>query len=155
MEKFHHLNKLKNFKKRKNKKAEESSGTNYTVGLREIINIESIRFIEENKNHIKMVFDVTLKKLGDDATGKLHGKLFYNKQHQFIEQIMIENNAAFSPMFTAKITDLTLTFSFVHINQSVLPLQQDMVMKGSFAYFTEINETSTDCYSGYQYHGSN
>jgi hypothetical protein len=56
-------------------------------------------------------------------------------------------------MFTANITDLAINFTFSHINGAVLTKQNEMKMKGSFAYFTEINETSLDRFSDYLYKG--
>jgi hypothetical protein len=103
--------------------------------------------------HIVMAFDVDWKKLGEDSIGKLQGKLTYQKENQFIEKISIWNNAEFSPIFTAKITDLAVTFTFLQINEAVLAKQNEMKMKGSFAYFTEINETSLDKFSNYLYQG--
>jgi len=46
-----------------------------------------------------------------------------------------------------------ITFSFVKIDQAILPNQQKMVMKGRFALFAEIDENSTDTYSNYEYKG--
>ncbi len=145
-------NKIKQAKA-KDKDQEEDS--NYSVALREIINLESLTFSSENTSHLKMNFNVYLSELGEDSIGKLQGSLSYNKQHKFIEHINIKNNAEFSPMFSANITELKLAFSFTNINDNVLPLQQEMEMKGTFAYFTEINETSTDSFSNYNYKGSN
>ena len=76
------------------------------------------------------------------------------KDKQFIEKISIWNNAEFSPMFTANITDLAVTFTFLEIDGAVLAKQNEMKMKGSFAYFTEINETSLDSFSDYAYQGT-
>jgi hypothetical protein len=101
-----------------------------------------------------MAFNVYIEKLGKDAMGKLQGKLVYQKDKQFIKEITIWNNADFSPMFTANITDLVLTFTFVDINGAVLAKKNEIKMKGSFAYFTEINETSLDSFSGYYYQGT-
>ncbi|WP_440876561.1 hypothetical protein [Thalassotalea sp. PLHSN55] len=131
-------------------KENKDSGQSYSVALREMINVPSLHLLAENEKYITMGFKVSLKKLGDDAIGKLDGELLYHKKHQFIEQITINNNAEFSPLFTANITELTLSFYFTHIDGSILPLQQDMIMKGSFAYFTKIDERSTDSYSHFQ-----
>ncbi len=145
----------KQIQKFRNNKLEQARGkeeaANYSVALRKIINVDSLKLSSENSSDIQMSFDVYLTKLGEDAIGKLQGNLSYNKQHQFIEHIIIKNNADFSPMFSANITSLKITFSFININDSVLPLQQNMEMKGTFAYFTEINETSTDSFSNYKY----
>lgn len=127
----------------------KQAGSHYSFVLREIIDIDSLVFFAENDTHMQMSFDVYIEKLGDDAKGKLQGKLFYNKHQHLIEEIVIKNNAEFSPMFSANITDLTLTFNFISINDNILPKQHGMKMKGTFAFFTEINETSTDTFSDY------
>jgi len=54
-------------------------------------------------------------------------------------------------MFTAKITDLAITLNFLHINGAILVKQTEMKMKGSFAYFTHINQTSIDNFTDYLY----
>lgn len=126
---------------------------NIQFKLRELINQESLSVVSANEKFIIMTFNVFMKKLGKDSIGKLQGKLIYQKEQQFIQQISIWNNAAFTPMFTANITDLAITFSFVNINGAILAKQNEMKMKGSFAYFTEINETSLDSFSDYVYQG--
>ncbi len=110
--------------------------------------------VANDERSFVMAFNVNLDKLGKDAIGKLQGQLTYQKDQQYIETISIWNNAEFSPMFTAKITDLAITFTFTHINGAVLTKQNEMKMKGSFAYFTQINETSVDVFSDYLFEGS-
>jgi hypothetical protein len=135
-------------------KKEEKQGENIQIPLRKLINLESLSLVSIDEKHIVMAFNVYMKKLGKDSIGKLQGKLFYQKEKQFIEKITIWNNAEFSPMFTANITDLSLTFIFLNINGAVLAKQNEMKMKGSFAYFTEINETSLDNFSDYLFQGN-
>ncbi len=130
---------------------DKSAGNSYSVALREIIQLDTLSFAKENEAHIEMSFDVLLAQLGDDASSKLQGSLQYNKQQQFIETLTITNKAAFSPIFTANIEDFKLSFTFTQINQQVLPYRQDMAMKGTFAFFTEIDEVSSDIFSNYQY----
>jgi hypothetical protein len=139
---------IKNFAKNK-----QEQNANIQLKLRELINHESLSLVSIDDKRIVMAFNVYLKKLGKDSIGKLQGELIYQKDQQFIEEISIWNNAEFSPMLTANITDLTITFTFSHINGAVLTKQNEMKMKGSFAYFTEINETSIDTYSDYLYQG--
>ena len=127
---------------------------NIQVKLRQLINQQSLSIVSVDQESFVMAFNVNLKKLGDDSVGKLQGELTYNQGKQFIETISIWNNAEFSPMFTANITDLAITFTFVDIDGAVLVNKNEMMMKGSFAYFTEINETSVDTYSDYLYLGN-
>jgi hypothetical protein len=56
-------------------------------------------------------------------------------------------------MFATKITDLAINLSFVQINEAVLAQQVEMKMKGHFAYFTQINETSLDSFYDHRYQG--
>mgnify|MGYP006138690567 CR=1 FL=1 len=145
---------MNNFAKKKLKQSNaKEQGSNIQLKLRELINEESLSLVSTDDKYIFMAFKVNLKKLGEDSTGKLQGQLTYQKENQFIEKISIWNNAEFSPMFTANITDLAITFTFVEINGAILTKQNEMKMKGSFAYFTEINETSLDSFSDYQYQG--
>ncbi|MBL4941407.1 MAG: hypothetical protein JKY81_07030 [Colwellia sp.] len=145
---------IKNFAKKKQKQSSTTKqGNNIQLALRKLINQESLSLVSTDEKHIVMAFNVYLKKLGKDSIGKLQGKLIYQKEHEFIEKILIWNNTEFSPMFTANITDLAITFTFVHINGSILAKKNEMKMKGSFAYFTEINETSLDTFSDYLYQG--
>ena len=145
---------INNFtKKKKEQSNNRKQGNNIDLKLRKLINQESLSLISTDEKEIVMGFNVKLTKLGKNSVGKLQGKLIYQKDKQFIEKIYIWNNAEFSPMFTANITELAITFTFSNINGAVLVKQNEMKMKGSFAYFTEINETSVDNFSGYLYQG--
>ena len=147
---------VKRFTKKKLKQAKEKNkNNNYSIPLRELINLESLKLVDDNNSHITMSFDVYLEKLGEQSRGKLTGNLSYNKRLAFIEDITIVNKAEFSPVFSAKITDFKLAFNFANYNDSILPQQQNMEMKGTFAFFTEINEVSTDTYSNYNFYGIN
>jgi len=146
---------IKSFAKKKQKQSDVVKKEQHIqLPLRELIHHESLSLVSIDDKYIVMAFDVHLNKLGDDSIGKLQGQLSYQKDNQFIEKISIWNNAEFSPMFTANITDLAITFTFFHINGAVLTKQNEMTMKGSFAYFTEINETSLDSFSDYLYRGN-
>jgi hypothetical protein len=144
---------LKKFAKKKQEQNEDKQGKSLRLPLRGLINEKSLYVVSADDKYIVMAFNVDIKKLGKDSIGKLEGKLIYQKEKKFIEKITIWNNVEFSPLFTANITDLALTFTFVHINGAVLTKQNEMKMKGSFAYFTEINETSLDTFSDYLYQG--
>lgn len=139
-------------KKQEQSKAQKPQG-GFQLSLRELINPESLSLVSTDENQIVMAFDVNISKLGKDSVGKLQGQLVYQKEHQFIEQISVWNNAEFSPMFTASITDLAINFTFFDIKGAVLAKQNEMKMKGSFAYFSEIDETSIDRFSDYSYQG--
>lgn len=142
----------KKFLKTKHKKPEKKQkGKNYSVKFREIINLESLTYQAETPTHLAMTFKVQLSQFGDDAKGKLGGLLSYNKKDEFIETITITNNAEFSPMFSASINDFLLTFNFINFDGSILFREHTLEMKGTFAYFVEIDEVSKDTYSDYQY----
>ena len=137
---------------KKKKKQKQTAGNNsYSIKLRELINQETLSYQLETSTHIQMNFQVTLSQFGDDTKGKLDGLLSYNKQDAFIETITITNNAEFSPMFSASISELLLTFSFVRIEHAILFREHALQMKGTFAYFVEIDEVSKDTYFDYQY----
>jgi len=146
---------VKNFSKKKQEQSDSvQKEQNVKLSLRKLINHESLSLVSTDEKYIVMAFNVHLKKLGEDSVGKLQGQLTYHKENKFIEKISIWNNADFSPMFTANITDLAISFTFFHIDGAVLAKQNEMKMKGSFAYFTEINETSLDSFSDYLYQGN-
>jgi hypothetical protein len=46
---------------------------------------------------------------------------------------------------------LRLTFSFARIDDVILFREHALQMKGTFAYFVEIDEVSKDTYFDYQY----
>jgi len=130
---------------------QKSQGKSHSLNLNKLIQANSLRLKANLSSHAEFSFQVTMKKLGDDAKGKLSGVLSYNKHHDFVEKITITNNAEFSPVFSANITDIELTFEFIKINDAVLPMQQALNMKGTFAFFTEIDEVSTTTFSDYQH----
>ena len=131
----------------------QNPDSNIKVKLREIIDLETLSFVSENHTHIELAFNVHIEKLGDDAIGKLDGLLTFDKQNHYIDTIRVTNNEEFSPMFSAAISDFKLTLKFTELEDAILPVEASMEMKGSFAFFTEINEVSTDRYSQYVYHG--
>lgn len=142
---------LKKFAKKKRKHAKDKAkGKSYSINFKTLIMQDSLHLVTENDTTAEVGFKVHMEKLGDDAIGKLEGVLSYDKQEQFIKDIRITNNAEFSPMFSAKISDIELTFNFIKLNDIVLPKEVGMRMKGSFAYFTEIDEVSTTTYTDYQ-----
>jgi len=137
----------KAFKQKKNKKEDSLN-----VKLSDLIDTDSLTLTGDSPSHLKANFNVWIEKLGEDAKGKLQGSLSYNKQDQFIEEITITNTSTFSPVFSAKISDLKIVFHFIYDKGFVLPKKQTLDMKGSFAFFTEINETSTDTFIYQNYH---
>lgn len=140
-------------KREQAKQKQAADNKSYSVKLREIINLNTLAFQSETSSHIQISFQVTLSQFGDETKGKLDGLLSYNKHGAFIETITITNNAPFSPMFSAAINELNLTFSFVQVDDAILFSEHALQMKGTFAYFVEIDEVSKDTYSDYQYKG--
>ncbi|WDE14018.1 hypothetical protein [Thalassomonas haliotis] len=143
---------LRQFAEKKQKHAEDKAeGRSYRLNLKTLIKQESLQLLTDNGSHVQLGFQVHMQDLGEDAIGKLAGTLLYSKQQAYIEAITIVNHDEFSPMLSATISDLMLFFSFIKLNNVVLPQQHEMRMKGRFAYFTEIDEVSTTTYSGYQH----
>ena len=138
----------KAFKQKKKNKKEDS----LNIKLSDLIDRDSLTLASDSPSHLKASFNVWIEKLGEDAKGKLQGSLIYNKKNQYIEQITITNTATFSPVFSAKISDLKIVFTFTYDKGFVLPKKQTLDMKGSFAFFTEIDETSTDTFTYKGYH---
>lgn len=150
----------------KNKQSEDkqsekkSSGNNFSIDLKTLIKSGTLVVLADNRNYAELGFDVHLPKLGDDAVGKLKGVLTYNKQQQYIEKVIVTNNDDFSPMFSATVSQLKVSLHFVKLSfkkhdsgkqkSVVLPKQYQMQLKGSFAYFTEIDEISTTTFNHYQ-----
>lgn len=133
--------------------AEEKMENSKSFGIKlsKMVAIGSLLFDSENTNIGVATFNVHIEKLGKKASKKLRGTLVYDKKAQFINEIVIENTESFSPIFSAEIDQFIMTLAFKKIDQAILPHQKDLVMKGSFAFFTEIDETSTDKYFNYQY----
>lgn len=141
------------FSSSKLKQADADNQQSVSIKLREIIQLDSLQLISEDQTRLQAGFDVYLSRLGKEATENLAGSLTFNKQEQFIETIEITNTDDFSPVFSADITDFKLTFRFIKINSAILPQQQELSMKGTFAFFTEIEEVSKDTFSEYRYVG--
>lgn len=136
-------------KKNQRESKDNNKGSNHSFRLRDIIDLDSLTLIDEGPQLLRMGFDVNIKRLGEDAAGKLDGVLHYDKNKGFVESILITNNDSFSPMFSSTIDKLKLRFKFIRIDDAVLPVENAMDMQGSFAFFTEIDETSLDTYSQY------
>ena len=142
---------LKKFAKQKQERAEKKAkGNSYSIDFKSLIKQDSLYLLNESELYTVVGFDVYMEDLGKDAQGKLDGTLSFNKQRNFIEEISIVNSAEFSPLFSASISVFSLIFNFIKLKEVVLPQQIDMQMKGSFAFFTEIDEVSTTAYSNYQ-----
>lgn len=141
---------IQKFVDKKQKNATDKENKSLSLLLKEIIQVETVKFESENDDYLTASFNVDLSRLVN-ASEKLIGSLTFNKEHQFIESIEITNLAAFSPMFSAKITDFKLSFSFLKIDDAILAHEQRLNMQGTFAFFTEILEESKDVFSNYQY----
>ncbi|BBN83637.1 hypothetical protein PA25_36220 [Pseudoalteromonas sp. A25] len=125
----------------------------FSVKLRSLIQLDTLKFTAQDRQYVYANFDVKIEELGEDASKVLKGSLIYDKNNGYIKTIEVVNTASFSPVFTASIHELKLVFSFLNINDSVLLKQQALAMKGRFAFFTEINEVSTDTFYDYRYVG--
>lgn len=132
-------------------KEQKRSDQSLSIELRKLIKLDSLTLIKESENILEINFNVQLDRLGSDAKDKLQGRLTLNKQYGFIESIVITNKAEFSPMFSATIRNLELTILFVQINNAILLHQQNLNMKGTFAFFSEIDEVSRDVFSNYRF----
>ena len=141
----------KKFQKNKAEQLAKKSSGSINIKLRDMIPINTLNFVFEDEVKAMADFNVHLERLGEKASKQLTGQLTYNKQERFIESIVITNTAPFSPVFSAKITDFEMNIHFQKIAQAILPLKNSLAMKGRFAVFTQIDETSTDTYSNYRF----
>lgn len=133
------------------KKAKEQDQPSFQLKLRDLVLMESLQLISENEETLQASFNVYLEDLGAEASKNLQGTLRFVKDQQFIESIEITNTDDFSPMFSATITHIKLTFRFIKRHTAILPQQIGLAMNGTFAFFTEIDEVSTDTFSDYRY----
>lgn len=141
----------KKFQKNKAEQLAKKSSGSINIKLRDMIPINTLSFVFEDDVKAIADFNVHLERLGEKASKQLTGQLTYDKQGQFIENIVITNTAPFSPVFSAKITEFEMDIRFQKITQAILPLKNSLTMKGRFAVFTQIDETSTDTYTNYRY----
>lgn len=144
---------IRKFARNKLEQAEDGDQQSISVKLRDIIQIESLQLLSEDHKELTARFDVHLSQLGEETSEKLKGSLIFSKNQKFIEAIEITNTEPFSPVFSADINEFRLTFRFIKIDDAILPDQQALAMKGTFAFFTRIDEVSTDRFSDYRYAG--
>ncbi|NRQ42133.1 hypothetical protein HRH59_06060 [Rheinheimera sp. YQF-2] len=137
----------------KQQQAKEVGQQNFSVKLSELIQLDSLQLTFDSPQHLQASFGVYLSQLGEDVSKKLQGSLRFDKQQHYIDSIEISNTAHFSPLFSANISEFNLTLRFIKIDSAILPQQQQMKMKGTFAFFTQIDEVSTDTFSDYRYVG--
>lgn len=138
------------FAKKKAKIAANKDKKSITVRLRDIIQFETLELLEQTPTELRIGFAVSLPEYGDDASKSLTGKLIYDKEAQFINEIEITNTDVFSPLFSADIEAFKMTLSFQKIENAILPVEHALEMRGTFAFFTEINEVSSDKFSDYR-----
>jgi len=137
----------------KNKPTEKDKNS-LQIRLDELIQLDTLEIKTVDPTQFTASFDVYLERLGDKASKSLTGLLTYDRTQEFIRHIEISNKDLFSPVLTAEITEFNLLLSFKKLNDRILPHEKNMQMKGSFAFFTEIDEVSTVTYSNYQYIGN-
>lgn len=137
------------FSKRQNSEDKEKQQS-YRFKLRDIIQLDSLQLASEDEKRYQANFKVELEKLGKKASKKLQGVLTYNKENEFIEKVVITNTDSFSPVFSADIKEFSLSFDFSKIQNAILPQKYHLSMKGTFAFFTEIDEVSTNTFSDYR-----
>ena len=142
------------FSQQKSEASKRDKAPSFRLNLRELIQMDTLRIDSglgsDSQDHLNIRFEVSLPELGDEASSVLIGQLTLNEQEQFIERIAITNTDNFSPMFSASIEQFSLTMQFIKKQNAILPQQYELAMQGTFAYFTEINETSLDTFSEYE-----
>ena len=142
--------------KQEQKDKNKEKGNSVSIDLKTLIKQDTLKLIEQNNKEAQLAFDVHMPRLGDEAIGKLAGKLVFNKERQYIENITVVNTDEFSPMFSATISDFKAVFEFDkqefdRKSNAVLPKHYEIQFKGSFALFTTIDEVSTTTFSDYKH----
>lgn len=137
----------------KKKQAKQGRSLNVTIKLSRLIVADSVRLSHEDAKYWYGDFTVDIAKLGKTASKQLQGQLRFDKSGHFIDQIEINNRAAFSPMFGSNIHYFQLKLSFIQLEQTILQLRQDLTMRGTFAFVTPIDEVSSDVFTDFQYVG--
>ena len=122
----------------------------FKIKLEQLITLDSLQLIDSSNEVLTASFDVSIPKLGDDAIGKLTGKLIVSPTSNLLKQITITNLAEFSPMAMTNIEQFEMVLTFAEVSEQVLPINAEMTMRGTFAGFVELNETSKDSYTNYQ-----
>lgn len=141
------------FASAKQQQAKDAGQQSFSVKLSELIQLDSLQLTFDSPQYLHASFQVYLSQLGNDVSKKLQGSLRFDKTQHYIDSIEISNTAHFSPLFSANIREFNLTLRFTKIDSAILPQQQQMRMKGTFAFFTQIDEVSTDTFSDYRYVG--
>lgn len=136
------------------KKSNADEHQHFSMQLNDIIQIKSLQLISEGDDQLTASFGIASSQFDKDATKYLRGLIVFDKRRLFITSLEINNIKTFSPVFTAKISDFKLTYHFIKIDDAILLKQRDLSMKGTFGFFTEIDEVSTDTFSAYCYKGS-
>lgn len=139
---------IKKYLKNKSNKNDKSKN-NQSISISQLVDIDTLKILTEDNELIKSSFKVGYSRFGEDATSKLDGILIFDKKNHFVKSLEIINNENFSPMFSADIDELKLTFKFIKIKDAILPLNHTMRLIGSMAMFIEIDEISTVDYSNY------
>lgn len=122
----------------------------FSVKLEQLITLDSLQLLDSANEALTASFDVNIPKLGDDAIDKLKGTLIVSPKNHLLKQITITNLAEFSPMAMTNIEQFKMVLTFTEVSEQVLPMSAEMTMRGTFAGFMELNETSKDSYTNYQ-----
>lgn len=142
---------LRRYAADKQKQVTKANQHSFSLKLSKLIQLDSLTLVAEDPYRLEASFKVYIKKLGAEASKALQGQLSFDKTKQYIDSIQITNNAGFSPLLGSRIDHFNLTLQFMQIDGVMLPQQQTMTMKGTFAYFTGIDEVSTVTFSDYRY----
>ena len=138
----------KSYLKERNEPTKEEHSI--SIRLSELIQVDTLVLLQESDLELITGFNVNTESLGINAKDELKGEIRYDKSENYIEEIRIINKAPFSPMFSAEIDSLEVIFQFNLVGDWVVIQKQAFTMKGTFAFFSEIDEVSIAQYSDYQ-----
>lgn len=81
------------------------------------IDLESLKLIEKVGNIEVLSFK--FKEQQDDLSKHLQGRLWHDKKGNWIQKIELTNPTEFSPAFSVKIKELSITMTFIEIADSI------------------------------------
>lgn len=137
----------------KQKHSEQGKAFNLTLKLSRVILLDSVQFVSEDATNWYGSFAVYIDKLGTAASKQLQGQLRFNKAGNFIDRIEISNTGPFSVMLGSKVQRFQLKLDFIQLEHAILQRQQEMILQGSFAFVSSIDEISSDVFSDFRYIG--
>ena len=119
--------------------------------LTDFIDLNSLKFREEDANTSTFIFEGRNKKFGDGAIGKLDGTIIIDKKENTLLSMIVVSNSAFSSKFTMDISHWRMEFEFARQGNLAIQTSQKAEMKGTIALFVDIDIKSSVSYTDYDH----